>query len=203
MRTLFSSCLVIALAATALAQIDLTTIPDDIQNTGFEKPDIIMDAKDGAEPENWFYFCSVEGTSAGVTLYKKKAGSQSLCLNAPPATNAHRGFAQRFKTVPGFQYTLSVHVMNNATNPIVDTSYGQISIEWQTAGGVEISRTYGPIWSASLSPSHWERFAMDAVAPDSAVIGVIVITYFSKESNGAGSFYVDDVELKRSVIQKE
>lgn len=203
MKTLFYGLICFLVAAFAHAQIDLATIPDEIQNTGFEKPDVIMNAKEGAEPENWFYFCSVEGTSAGVTIYKKKAGAQSLCLNAPPATEAYRGFAQRFKAMPGFQYTFSIHAMNNATNPIVDTSYGQISLEWQNAMGAEISRSYGPIWSANLSPTRWEKISMDDVAPETAAIGVVVITYFSKEANGVGSFYVDDVELQRHPVKKE
>jgi hypothetical protein len=72
-----------------------------------------------------------------------------------------------------------------------------VSLEWQDAEGKEISRNYGPIWNFELSPIRWEKFEVGAEAPEGAAMGVAVITFFSRDSDGYGTCYVDDAKFTR------
>ncbi|OQW96498.1 MAG: hypothetical protein BWK77_04435 [Verrucomicrobia bacterium A1] len=85
--------------------------------------------------------------------------------------------------------------MNDPADPLVGATFGQISIEWKDSEGAEISRTFGSTWNFQLSASRWEKFVVDADAPENAVKATAVITLFSQDSKGMGSFYVDDCEL--------
>jgi hypothetical protein len=183
-----------ALIRVQAAQTE-TDVKTDLQNKSFEHPSL-ADGSQAAEPDNWFYFSSVDTPQPNLSSTKKKLGSQSLCLKAPGATNAYRGFAQRFIAQPGKKYLFSVHVMNDSVDPIVGNSYGQISLEFKNAAGTELQRYHGPVWSASLPSDKWEEFTVEGISPDQAAMGIAVITFYSIDSNGFGTFFVDDVDLK-------
>lgn len=168
-----------------------------LNNTGFEKPSITTGAKAGDEPASWFFFSSDSSRKVGITDMRKREGMQSLLFKAQTPAEAYEGFAQRFSVVPNSCYTFSVWVLNDPQDPVTSAGYGQISIEWKDAAEVELSRTYSPSWGADLVPNRWQRFSVEDCAPSNAVQGIAVITFFGRDSQGLGGFFVDECELVR------
>lgn len=164
-------------------------------NGGFESPDIMKGAAQGTTPDNWFVFASVGTPSVGVTDSRRRDGSQSLKFQAPQSTNAFAGIAQSFDAIGENHYVFSIYVMSDPTDPLVGSSFGQVSIEWKNSSGAEISRTYGPTWNFELPSTRWERFLVEADAPADAVSGVAVVTFLTQDVNGRGTFFVDGCEL--------
>lgn len=172
-------------AATSLAQ--------KLLNPSFEYP---LVSAGGGVPDDWFSFSSTNAPRIGVTIEYRKAGVQSCRFQAQPETNAYQGIAQRFEAQPGKTYSFTAYVRGESKSPLIGGAYGQVSLEWQDANGVEIRREHGPIWGSDLAPDYWSKFTVDSIAPEGAVYGVAVVTFFSNQSGGNGIFYVDDVELK-------
>jgi len=173
-----------------------TNLPATLQNTGFEAPSIVAGGNTGAKPENWFYFSSTaEDNKCGVTAARKRSGLQSCYLKCLSPTNSYHGLAQKFAAFPGRHYTFLTYALNNPEDPMAGDAYGQVSVEWHNAQGVEISRVHGPVWNFQLPSSKWEKFLVEADAPTDTVAGVAVITFFSQNAGGVGSFYVDDSEI--------
>jgi hypothetical protein len=191
-RIRMAACLLMA-ASPAIAQESLLT-PPALQNPGFEAPSTPADADTGA-PESWMSFSSKPGAGIGVTPAVKRSGEQSLTLKAPDLDNGFSGVAQPFASVPGYHYVFAANVIGDATNRLAGEAYGQIHFEWRDAQGKEISRTWGPQWKADLATRRWERFCVEADAPKDAASGIAVITFYSKNAGGRGSFYVDDCEF--------
>ncbi|HBA85042.1 MAG TPA: hypothetical protein DCZ95_13195 [Verrucomicrobia bacterium] len=171
---------------------------DHLQNTGFESPDLTAGDGKAVDPDHWFYFSSVEGPRSGVAIEKKRHGSQSLRFKASMETNSYRGYAQWFRAKPGIRYSFSVYVINGSTDPMPASAYGQISLEFQTAEGTEVQRVHGPVWSSTLPMNKWETFIVEGTAPEQAATGTAVITLFSKDSTGFGTFFVDDIEFTQT-----
>lgn len=192
-RILLVGALVLGAAAVCRAQEAATPIA--LQNSGFEKPDIVGGAAVGTKPDLWFMFASGPVNKIGVSDARKKTGSQSLLFKALSETNAFEGVAQKFTAKAGTHYTFTIYAMGEANDPLAGASYGQIHFEFQDAAGKEILRIHGPTWDFQLPATRWEKFYVDADAPDAAASGSAVITFFSQDSGGLGTFYVDDVEL--------
>ena len=189
-----AAVLIVSLSARAG---DETNLLATLRNAGFESPSIITGAKSGDEPENWFFFCSDNSRNVGITDARKHSGMQSLFFKAQTPTEAYEGFAQKFLMVPDGHYTFSAWVLNDPQDPMTGAAYGQVSIEWKDAKGVEISRTYSPAWSREASSTRWEKFSVDDYAPANAAVGIAVITFFCRDSSGVGGFFADDCELVR------
>lgn len=191
---IWTAVLTASLSAMAADDTNLLTT---LRNGGFEAPSIITGAKEGDEPEGWFFFCSDRSHHVGVTDSRKHGGMQSLLFKAQTPTEAYEGFAQKFAVTPDDHHTLSVWVLNDPQDPMTGEAYGQVSIEWKDAKGVEISRTYSPAWSKDMSTTRWEKFSVEDYVPTNAVVGIAVITFFCRDSSGVGGFFVDDCELVR------
>jgi hypothetical protein len=176
---------------------DDTNLLATLSNVGFESPSIITGAKAGDEPENWFFFCSDKSKHVGITDARKHGGMQSLLFKAQTQAEAYEGFAQKFAAVQGGHYTFGAWILNDPQEPITGNGYGQVSIEWKDAKGVEISRTYSPAWGPEMPPARWEKFTVEDFAPTNAAVGIAVITFFCVDSAGVGGFFVDDCELFR------
>ncbi len=183
--------LALAWATTALAAPDTTP---RLENPGFENPTVTADSP-GTLPEKWFYFSSTTNSTAGLTTRKKRSGTQSMFFKSQSVTDAYHGIAQKFPVTPGIRYEFTVYACNDATDPITGDAYGQVSIEWQDSAGTELSRTHGPTWNFELSPLRWQSFMVGDTAPEGAAVGVAVVTFFSRNSNGAGRFYIDDLKI--------
>ena len=195
-RILLTGVLSLAVIVTAMAQDQAPqTAQVTLQNGGFESPDISKGAEQLATPDNWFHFSSTPEKKAGISDARKRSGSQSLCFKAQAPQDSFQGLAEKFIAVSGKPYTFTIHVMSDPSDPIVGAAFGQVSFEWRDATGKEITRTYGPTWTFELSSTKWEKITVDADAPDGATEGSAVITFFSKDCKGVGSFFVDDAEL--------
>jgi hypothetical protein len=172
---------------------DAGEISVPLANTSFEMPSA---AAGDVAPADWFLFASTNAPHISVTVSNPKHGLQCCKFQAQTETDAYQGIAQRFSPVQGKSFTFTAYVRADTVSPITGDAFGQISLEWQDANSVEISRVYGPTWGKDLSATQWNKFTVEAVAPENAYFGVAVITFFSKNSAGTGVFYVDEVELK-------
>ena len=198
MRIFVSFCLLFSGVCVGFAAQEENEASIALANTGFEQPALNESDDDSVEPSNWFYFSSAEeGPRPLLSTQEKKSGKQSLNIKAPEQPDSYLGYAQRILVTSGASYTFSVEVLNDASNPIAGAAYGQISLEFKRADGSEIERVHGPVWASALSPTHWEKFSVTGVAPAQATLGVAVITFYSKDSAKLGSFFVDDVDLKK------
>ena len=195
-RILLTGVLALAVSATAMAQ---DQAPQDTQatlkNSGFESPDISAGAEQLATPDSWFHFSSTPERKAGISDARKRSGSQALCFKAQAPQDSFQGLAQKFSAVAGKPYSFTVYIMSDPSDPLVGAAFGQVSFEWRDASGKEITRTYGPTWNFELSSTKWEKITVDADAPEGATEGSAVVTLFSKDCKGGGSFFVDDAEL--------
>ncbi len=171
-----------------------------IENQGFEIPSILNGAETGSQPETWFLFSSTPGTSMGITDKKRRSGMQSFFFKAQQEEGAYSGIAQVFKVMPGLRYEFTVYAINDANDPIVGDSFGQVSIEWKDETGQEIKRDYGPLWTFDLSPIRWRKFLVGANAPEEASTAQIVVTFFSRDAAGQGTCYIDDAKLTKKTI---
>jgi hypothetical protein len=202
MKTFLPAIVCLALAMTCSAQLDASQLPAQPENKGFEDPSILGGAGIGADPTGWFYFASSADGDSGVTDARKKEGMQSCFFKAQKTADGFQGIGQRFAAAAGTTYTLSVSILIDPANLLVGESFGQISIEWQDANGVEITRTIGPTWNSAAATGDWKKFTVEGEAPANTAAGVGVITFFSKQANGVGTFYVDDCEFGSRVVAK-
>jgi hypothetical protein len=170
-------------------------LSSELQNGGFEQPSISGGAELNANPETWFHFSSATEQKIGITDAKKKAGSQSAFFKCQTAADVFEGLAQKISVEPGRHYIFTVYILNNPEDPLTGDAFGQISLEWQNGSGKEVNRTHGPVWNFESSSSRWEKYLVEYDAPADATTASLVITIFSKNSAGAGSFYADDAEL--------
>ncbi len=193
MRTLGIVALSLLASANPGSAATELSVPERPVNMSFEQP--AAGENPYVCPDHWFWFSSTPELFIGVTDRRAKDGLQSCRLRGQSDEEAYQGIAQRFKASPGQEYTFSVFVMNDRKDPIIGASYGQISLEWQDEAGQEISRDYGPAWHHELRFDAWTRFVVEAKAPDHAVMGVVVITFFSRNSGGYGTFYIDDCDF--------
>ena len=169
--------------------------PPEPRNLSFESPSLTSGESDQEgvpKPEEWFWFSSIPEMGISVTDARRKQGLQSCAFKAQNQPEAYEGIAQRFAAIPGNHYTFVAYAMNDPQDPITGESYGQISLEWQDATGKEISRVYGPSWNFELPFNRWAKFIMAEAAPENASMGVVVITFFTRNCNGFGTFYIDD-----------
>ncbi len=195
------SSLVFALLLARPTQAQEKLLPT-LTNPGFETPSISTGAKEGDDAEKWFYFSSTPDRNGGISDARKKSGAQSAFLQAQQQIDAYQGLAQRFSAKPQTHYTFSVYVLKDPENSLTGGSFGQISIEWQDDKGVEITRVYGSTWNSQLSSSRWEKFTIEADTPDNVAMGVVVISFFAKDANGFGKFFIDDTDLSSKAITK-
>ena len=195
-RILLTGVLSLVVSAAAMAQEQAPQAAQStLQNAGFESPDISKGAEQLATPENWFHFSSTPERKAGVSDARKRSGSQSLCFKAQAPQDSFQGLAHKFSAVSGKPYSFTIHIMSDPADPLVGAAFGQVSFEWRDATGKELDRTYGPTWNFELSSTKWEKITVDADAPEGATEGSAVVTLFSKDCKGMGSFFVDDTEL--------
>lgn len=195
MRSVLAAVLFVTLASVSFAQIVEETVTAEIKNAGFEEPSIVQGAVSGVVPDKWFYFTSTAENRVGVTDAKKRTGSQSASFRCLTATNSYQGIAAKFLAKAGDHYALSIYAISSAEDPLVGASFGQISVEWKNDAGTEISRAHGPTWTFDLPANRWEKFTIEADAPDGTAQGTFVITFFSQDGKGQGTFYLDDAEL--------
>jgi len=167
-----------------------------LKNGSFESPAITAGAKELDKPDDWLYFSSqAQEVTGGITKEKAKVGDQSLKLKCQATVDSFLGAVQRFEIKPLYHYAFSVYVINSPTDPLVKGAFGQISLEWKDAAGREISRSWGPTWDTTLSPTKWEQFLVEGDAPESAFFCDGAITLQCKDSGGAGACYVDKCEV--------
>lgn len=195
LRFVLSALLCMVMSSAVVAQVQPEAVTRELQNAGFEEPSIVKGAVSGVVPDKWFYFTSTAENRTGVTDAKKRSGSQSVFFKCLTATNSYQGLAGKFLVDEGAHYALSIYAISSAEDPLVGAAFGQLSIEWKTEEGAEISRVHGPTWTFDLPANRWEKFTVEADAPDKAAIGQLVITFFSQDGQGQGTFYVDDAEV--------
>ncbi len=163
-----------------------------LPNAGFEK----SSGTAGSDPSEWICW-NVDYN--GVANEKAKTGSQSIYVSSPKQSETHDGVYYHYNDVkPGKEYLFSCYVINSFKDPLSGDAYGQLSIEWQKKSKdkdgkditIEIVRSWGPAFDASLSTSEWKLQSMTAAAPADAESCNFVIQLFNKE--GKGTFYADD-----------
>ena len=181
-------------AAGAFAQGTSALLPK-LQNSGYENPAIAAGAEPGGRPVGWLDFASDGGSVAGITDEKKRGGVQSILLKCQEKEDAFHGLYQKFAAAPNHRYTFSMYALNDANDPLVGNSYGQLGIEWKSSDGQEISRVHGPLWNFELSATRWEKFTVEGTAPEGAESGIATMTFFSKDSGGFGTCYIDDAAI--------
>jgi hypothetical protein len=186
---------VIALITVLATSNTMAAGKAQLLNGGFEDPSIIGGGEIGDTPKEWYHFTSGQGSHPGVSQQKRRDGLQSCLLSCQETVDGYTGIAQKFPAVAGRRYQFSAYALNNVTDSVVGESFGQVSLEWLDETGEEIERMFGPTWNFQLSPLSWQRFEVDAVAPDGAFEGIAVVTFYGRDGAGEGSFFIDDAKL--------
>lgn len=194
MKKAVISVVIIFLAISGLAQ-EKPELRATVLNVGFEAPSILNGADIGTVPDKWFPFSSTGENKSGITDERKRSGLQSFFFKCQKKADAYSGIAQKFMAVPGRRFEFSVFAISDPSDPLVGQAFGQLSLEWRDEAGVEITRNYGPAWNFDLSPIRWEKFMVGAAAPEGAVVGQAVLTFYSRDGEGFGKCYIDDSKL--------
>ena len=137
---IWTAVLTASLSAMAADDTNLLTT---LRNGGFEAPSIITGAKEGDEPEGWFFFCSDRSHHVGITDSRKHGGMQSLLFRAQTPTEAYEGFAQKFAVTPDDHHTLSAWVLNDPQDPMTGEAYGEITDDPDKKAEGEMDKTKG------------------------------------------------------------
>ncbi len=162
-----------------------------LQNGSFET---LAEGRDDL-PQGWDVFTSQQ---ANVDVVKREQeAEQAVMLKAQQAANANVGIFQNVPVQGGAKYTLSSFVINDATNALKGSGYGEMSLEWKDEEGKEIGRDRSKAWGPGLSKKQWTLQEMSAKAPSKAVSCNVAITLFDgPESAGSkGAFLIDNVIL--------
>ncbi|MFH0907314.1 MAG: hypothetical protein V1929_00935 [bacterium] len=147
-----------------------------------------------ALPDGWFCFSSKSQTvEAGDVLARSGKKSVMLCGQNMPL--GHGGLAQLVQIKPGRAYSFSVYVTNSRTNPLAESAYGMIGIEWKNRDNQEIRRVVSSRWDATLSRVDWEQYRVVAVAPPNAVAAAFVIYLYDGIKGSEGCCFVDDAVI--------
>lgn len=162
-----------------------------VRNGGFE---LVAEGGQGY-PDTWGTFTSHKDNIALVKGTSRE-GIQALILSAQGEAKANIGVFQRVPVEPGKKYKFAAYLMNDPTNSLKGSAYGEMSIEWKDADDNEISRVRSKSWGPGLSKKNWERNMIDEKAPAGADACNVVITLFDGPSGGSkGAFLVDDVSI--------
>jgi len=174
------------LAASLLACIGAQANANILNNPGFEDPL----GFDFSNPNNWNgFFGGPAGTfleAFNTTGTTPRSGNNALVTTVradlaqgSDGLNAFTGHVQIVEgIVAGEIYELAVWAR---TNPIV-LDFAEFRVEWQDAGGAEISRLNTSI--GGLLTSEYQRFSANSVAPAGAVRAAIVIAAASFHEPG-------------------
>jgi hypothetical protein len=161
------------------------------QNGSFETP--AAGAPDTL-PELWDIFSSHQPK---IALAKDVArdGDQAVKLSAQGQRNGNVGVFQVITVEPGRDYMFQADVMNDATEALKGSCYGELSIEWQDADGTEVARSRSKSWGPTLSKTQWETKSVDGTAPANATQARVVVTLFDGPNAAKGSMWIDDLKV--------
>ena len=161
------------------------------QNSSFETP--AAGAPD-ALPDLWDIFSSHQPKIA-LARDIARDGEQAIKLSAQGQRNGNVGVFQVITIEPGQSYNFQADVMNDATETLKGSCYGELSIEWQDAEGTEVARVRSKSWGPMLSKTQWETKSVDGKAPENATQARVVVTLFDGPNASKGAMWVDDVKV--------
>ncbi len=185
-----TGALLAGMAVASLAQTE-EEITNLLRNGGFE---LLAEGTQGF-PDTWGTFTSHKDNIA-LIKGSSREGIQALVLSAQGESKANVGVFQRVPVQAGKQYTFAAHLMNDPTNSLKGSAYGELSIEWKDGDDNEIARVRSKSWGPGLSKKSWERNIVTETAPKGADSCNVVITLFDGPSGGSkGSFLIDDVSV--------
>ena len=169
-----------------------------LNNGSFETPSLAEEAHDGSRPRHWTVFGSIEGdVRVQVADTRAHHGTQSCRVSSPVRAAAYQGLFQALPVAHRDRVVFRVHVLNDPSDPMRGSMYGQVAIEWKDTSGQEIDRIHGPIWKTGLSTTKWHKVQVAATAPNDAATAHLVITQFDGDAPGGGAFLVDFAEAEK------
>jgi len=190
-RFMFVAAMAAVASLGARAETAETEEVNVVRNGGFE---LVAEGEQGY-PDTWGTFTSHKDNIALVKGTSRE-GIQALILSAQGEAKANIGVFQRVPVEPGKKYKFAAYLMNDPTNALKGSAYGEMSIEWKDADDNEIGRVRSKSWGPGLSKKSWERNMMSEKAPSGADACNVVITLFDGPSAGSkGAFLVDDVSI--------
>jgi hypothetical protein len=190
MTVAITGALLVGMGVASMAQTEEQE-SNLLRNGGFE---LLAEGTQGF-PDTWGTFTSHKDSIA-LVKGSSREGIQALILGAQGESKANVGVFQRLPVQAGKQYTFAAHLMNDPTNSLKGSAYGEMSIEWKDADDNEIARVRSKSWGPGLSKTSWERNAVTEKAPSGADSCNVVITLFDGPSaSSKGGFLIDDVSV--------
>jgi hypothetical protein len=190
-------CVAAACTAVAVVAEEEAGNGNLIQNASFETPAAAEQAVPNYEtlPDGWDVFSSSKLTLIiGRSLAHQ--GDQAIKLATQGQRNGNGGFFQIVNVTPGSDYTFEADVMNDPTETLKGSCYGELSIEWQDDSGAELERVRSKPWGPSLSKAQWQTMKVGGKAPARAASARIVVTLYDGPNASKGAMWVDDAKLK-------
>jgi hypothetical protein len=183
-------------AAALAVGLGFSTIAEEaddgniLRNGGFE---LTAEGTQGY-PDTWGTFTSHKDNIA-LMQGSSREGIQALLLSAQGEGKANVGVFQRVPVAAGKKYTFAAFLMNDPTNSLKGSAYGELSIEWKDAEDGEIARVRSKSFGPGLSKKNWERNMVEGKAPAGANFCNVVITLYDGPSASKGSVLVDNASV--------
>lgn len=190
--------LAVAVGVTALAVAADSGEANLAANASFETPmaKATTNSNDFENlPENWEVFSSHQLAGA-LGRDVARSGEQSVRIHAQGKRGGNGGIYQQIDVEGDREYTFTADLLNDNMDPIKGSAYGELSIEWQDADGMELDRVRSKPWGPALSSTQWEKFEVKARAPSNAKAARVVVTLFDGPNASKGGFWMDNISVE-------
>jgi hypothetical protein len=193
MKTRWSSRVLVLGVGLVMGLSSAARSENVLLNPGFEQPE----GRVGRIPDEWVVY-SAKRADIGIVPTAGRDGTQCTKISCVGIPGHFQGIIQVANVEEDGRYTLSAWVMNDRSNSLQGSAYGQLAIEWKDDEGREVARTWGEALKPTMSRMRWELVQINrAKAPKGAVTAVIGIHLHDGDRGGKGSFFVDEVSFVR------
>jgi len=151
-------------------------------------------AAKGNMPSGW----TPIGSHITLTTAACHSATHAVKFTCPDKAGAFEALITHVPIDPDARYTFTLYVRNNRHDRLSGPCHGMLCIEWLDAHDNEIQRTCSPHWSSTLTGLKWKKISIRKVRPPpgttQAVVGIHLV---ADGSSAKGSFFADDVTMKR------
>jgi hypothetical protein len=160
-------------------------------NAGFES-----DTGDPVFAADWIQF----GNAIRETAFPRTDAANMTTFGAFTGGFNVSGFFQETDALPGDTVTAKIYTFVSSGDPLVNTAFAVLNIEWKDDFGNTITYLSNTTNNASTPLDTWVQTTTAGVAPPGTKKARLVGLFFQYDNNDTGSVKWDDAELTREAV---